>query len=79
MKNPDTRCASCGSFGPAAEYHPVAYCALFKVLGSSKAARLSLNEVLDHGRALERAGKPNNTPINVTLTPPKRKLKEELK
>ena len=49
----ETACTVCGVLGKPGEYHPLAFCTLAKALGS-KAARLCINEVLNHGRALER-------------------------
>lgn len=69
-----TTCTLCGHTGPVAEYHPYAFCMLVKAIGPVS-ARANLNAVLDHGRALERAGKRNNTPITADLTPPKKKRK----
>lgn len=65
-KKPETMCILCGTIGLPAEYHPYAFCVLAKVIGSER-ARENINAVLDHGRALERAGLPNDTRIGVDL------------
>ena len=44
-----TRCAACGAWGPAAEYHPFALCALVKAIGED-AARANLKAVVEHSR-----------------------------
>ena len=57
-----TNCSLCGAVGDPADYHPHAFCVLVKTLGSHS-ARANLNAVLDHGRALERLGLPNDASL----------------
>lgn len=73
-----SRCAACGAWGPPGEYHPHAYCLLFRATGSEAAARAELNAVLNYGRKLERLKLPNDAPISAAREPTERGASEHL-